>query len=214
MALVTGKTWWLWRLAPHPAKKLAVDIEVPWSYLASEPVLTQAEGSATLQYLERRVVNLVNFPIVPWRMMENPIGGMRTLILKPWIATRRNLWLTPPLHRFCDLSKHKGKFESNVPHDTFLVQPEVYAATGEFLEISEWNVGRRPDDLMVIRVDDLRDSPFPEAAGFVQVALDSYLERGEADPRFNPAGGSAPPLPRRQSLIQEIRAGAWRKEPK
>jgi len=115
-------------------------------------------------------------------------------------SQRYDFMLTPPLYKFCDLT---GVFShEDIGPLTFWIQPEVHAETGEIMQGSpvaqsytgqHWG-GRptRSDVRHAIGHADLQKAldgavggtAEQRAAAIVQIALDSYLERGQPDPRF------------------------------
>lgn len=127
------------------------------------------------------------------QIRERWLGSMRTMeidVLVPnkpgarrW--TRRTWWITPPMEQFCDLSKHFGvdTWKAYGP-PRFWLNRDVYEATTEFMQGDLIDELQRSTHMMK------EVSMLPTEVGqFVMVALDSYLERGVADPRFNPSRG-------------------------
>lgn len=105
---------------------------------------------------------------------------------------RYDFMLTPPVHMFCDLT---GVFEEkDIGPLTFWIQPEVFEATGEIMQGEPIGspAAMQKYARFAVSMKDLQDAiggrlvsdAQDRAAEIVRIALDSYLERGEADPRF------------------------------
>jgi len=120
--------------------------------------------------------------------VPRPIGAMFAAVLWLWSVRtpqrlRFNIWVTPPLYMFADLSatSYKRSFDPNMRQ--FWVQPEVFEATGELLQGEgprqwiEWT----PAQAMAFAglPDGLTET--------VMIALDSFLEKRVVDPRFGGA---------------------------
>jgi hypothetical protein len=211
------KTWGLWRWSPAPRKWLG-DIQLPWSYLAAEPL----EGGSpkrgvspirgfTMQAISRDVYDVpiregldileheLSRAKIPTdgHVRDAAIGAMRTLRIAithhvgripGGRRTRESLyWLVPPLYRFADLDKHfaPAQVAELVGPAQFYVNAEIYEAAGELLQ---GDVMRA--EQVVISAQDIlypgHEGPTEEMRAFVLTALDSFLERREIDPRFNP----------------------------
>lgn len=224
--------WWFWRLSPAPKKRFP-DLELPWSYLQAdrdEEALDEAPEYAESSHLRtsstrwfgalRHGMGLIEKHLRAQKMpddghlIEAPIGAMRALKISSMIAkpgarraTKRVMWLTPPVEQFCDLTKHFKREllvrELGLHGDyTYWINRDVFLASGEFLKGGLAGLhrvtarGEHPAhrDLEayashdvapgVVKAADLPKAEH-EIADYLMVALDSYLERGP-DPRFNP----------------------------
>lgn len=143
------------------------------------------------------------------QVRDSPIGAMRTLRIAithrdrrvDWQRRSREslYWLVPPLFRFADLDKHFDPDEvaDVVGPGQFYANTEIYEAAGQFIQgdlFGSHHVLHGADLIYAAdlgagsaRVDKLAN----EMREFVSTALDSFLERREIDPRFNPSGRGA-----------------------
>lgn len=219
-------TWWLWREKPAPKKKIA-EIDLPFSYLAAEPLSPTIEPprydktfafqlvgtydpapDPVIDQARETIRNAIGMsrtkqPLAVGGVAhEYPVGAMRTLRLdvtsgQSMHRTQRSrYWITPQVYQFLDAKKHLpdevlrdwGQALDRERGYRYFVQPQVFDAAGEFLSgdfSATTRVIKLEDTIKVVELMK-QEGEVNELGNLILVALDSFMERGAPDPRFNP----------------------------